>query len=386
VSHVLPPTWSGQAMILGRLLRGLDPVRYVLVRTMNLPIETHDYDEPLPGESVHVPDAYFPLPWNTWKLRAANVESAQRVLRARARGIAAVVRAQGCSAVVACTGGDMLDVPSAYLAARRTGVRFYPYFFDHWSQQSQGGPWRRRLAELAERRILGGADAVIVPNEFLARELNDAYGVRTEIVRNATSVPSEPPGDPPPASSPAVIAYTGAVYAANHDTFRNLVAALALTSLPSRVHVYTAQTVGELADAAIAGPVDVHPHIPNAEVARVHREADVLFLPLAFDSPFPSIIRTSNPGKMGEYLASGRPILVHAPRGSFVAEYFREHGCGVLVDRLDPAALAGAVDRLLTDGELRRRVVCAAWERAIADYDIERAREAFARVVGLPAP
>jgi glycosyltransferase involved in cell wall biosynthesis len=385
VSHVLPPTWSGQAMILGRLLRGIDPERYVLARTMNLPIEEDDYEQRLPAKTVHLPESHVLFPWTTWRLWVANVRGLRRVLRARARGIAEVVRREQCDAIVACTGGDMLDLPAACLAARKTGARFYPYLFDHWAQQSQGGARTRRIAEWLEPRILRRSSSVIVPNEFLARELRDAYGVQTAIVRNAASIPDEAPTDPPRAGSPASVVYTGAVYAANHDTFRNLVEALALTSVEARAQVYTAQTREALADAGVEGPVDVHPHVPNSYIPTVHAGADVLFLPLAFDSPYPSLIRTSNPGKMGEYLASGRPILVHAPADTFLASYFREHGCGVVVDRLEPGVLAEALDRLIADDSLRREVTRRAWERAVADYDVRVARRAFVEAVGLGA-
>lgn len=373
-------------MILGRLLRGIDPERYTLVRTMNLPIEQDDYAEQLPARTMHLPDAYFPLPWTTWRLRAANVRSGLRVVYRRFRGIVEVIRNERCDAVVACTGGDMFDLPAAYLAAQRTGARFYPYFFDRWSQQSQGGPRRRRLAERVERMMLRRADTVIVPNPFLARELETVYGARTAIVPNGATLPATPPPEPGPISGPATIVYTGAVYAANHDTFRNLVAALDLLEDRARVHVYTAQTPEELEAAGITGSVDVEQHRPNAEIAHVHATADVLFLPLAFESPYPSLIRTSNPGKMGEYLASGTPILVNAPPDTFVASYFRDHRCGIVVDRLDPAELASAIARLLDDDELRRDVAARAWERAVADYDIDRARTAFAEATGLQEP
>jgi len=381
VSHVLPPTWSGQSMILARLLEAFDPDDYVLIRTMNLPIDEDAYVPPLPARTYHLPEAFVSIP-GRWRQHAATARNLVATLRVRSRGIAEIVRKERCTAVVACTAGDMLDVPAGYLAARRTGMRFIPYYFDHWSQQSQLGPGRRRFAERVEGRLVARADPVIAPNEHLARELEDAYDARVRIVRNGCDVGPEP--DPVSGvQGEAAIVYTGAVYAANHDTFRHLLDAISVAKVDARVDVYTAQSVDELAAAGIAGPLEVHPHRPGAEMPDVQRSADVLFLPLAFESPFPSLIRTSTPGKMGEYLAAGRPILAHAPPDSFVAEYFREHGCGVLVDHPDPAALAEALEEIVGDGELRRRVAAAARERALADYDIERAREAFGSIVGL---
>jgi glycosyltransferase involved in cell wall biosynthesis len=381
ISHVLPPTWSGQAMILARLLRGFSPEDYVLVRTMDIPtLDDAAYEQPLPAKTFRLPETFVPAgPGASWGRIGAR--SLARTLWWRARGIARIVRRERCGAVVACSGGDMLDIPAGWLGAWLARVPYYPYFFDRWSQQSMGSPERRRFAEWWERRIVAGSDAVIVPNEFLARELQRSLGARTAVVHNACAVP-EDVGPPPPARDPARITYTGAVYAANHDTFRNLIASLDLLGRAARIDIYTAQTSAELRAAGIVGHVRRHAHLPADEIPRMQADADVLFLPLAFGSPYPSLIRTSNPGKMGEYLAAGRPILVHAPPDSFVADYFSRHGCGVVVDRLDPAELARRLGELLADDALRRRVSAAARERAFADYDIRHARADFARAIG----
>ena len=368
-------------MVLSRLLDGFDRDDYVLIRTMDLPIEDDAFAAPLPARSFHLPETFVSIPGG-WRQHSATGRSLARALRSRAHGIAEVVRSEGCTAIVACTGGDMLDIPAGYLGARRAGVPFYPYFFDHWSQQSQLGTGRRRFAERVEALLVRRAQRVIVPNENLARDLERDHGARVTIVRNACEVGSDP-GPTPTVHGEAAIVYTGAVYAANHDTFRNLLTAVERTRVSARVHVYTAQSVEELAAAGIEGALEIHGHLPLTEMPTVQRGADVLFLPLAFDSPYPSLIRSSSPGKMSEYLASSRPILVHAPPDTFVAGYFREHGCGVVVDRLDPHALADAFTQIVDDGELRRRIASAARTRALADFDMRAAREAFGSLVGL---
>jgi glycosyltransferase involved in cell wall biosynthesis len=89
------------------------------------------------------------------------------------------------------------------------------------------------------------------------------------------------------------------------------------------------------------------------------------------------------PSKTGEYLASGRPILVHAPADSFLVWYFRRYECGLIVDTPDSVRLAEAVERLLTDGDLCRRLVANARERARRDFSIESSQAKFAQVLGL---
>lgn len=81
--------------------------------------------------------------------------------------------------------------------------------------------------------------------------------------------------------------------------------------------------------------------------------------------------------KTGEYLASGRPILVHAPAGSFLDWYFTRHECGVVVSERDPEVLAEAIRRIRDNVELRERIGRNARARALADFDLEPARKAF---------
>ena len=68
--------------------------------------------------------------------------------------------------------------------------------------------------------------------------------------------------------------------------------------------------------------------------------ADVLFLGLSLSSDHPAIVRTATPARLVEYMASGRPPLVHAPTGSHVAEYARREDFAEVVDVADPEAAA----------------------------------------------
>jgi glycosyltransferase involved in cell wall biosynthesis len=374
-------------MVIERLLRDFDASSYVLLRTMPI-AEDDTYTNPLPGKTFDLPMTSPPLPspgpWNVARLTRALVDS----VRHRAQAIGEIVRKEHCDSIVAGSGGDMLDIPAAYLAARRVGVPFFPYYFDHWSQQAVFAPRLHRLAELVEPRILRRASTVIVPNEFLARDLERRGRVRTRIVRNACEISSTLSTESLARTSEgtAAIVYTGAVYAANHDAFRNLANVLDSTGLRAKLHIYTAQREEEVAGAGIRGPVSVHSHRPLGEIPALQAQADILFLPLAFDTPYPALIRSSSPAKMAEYLAAGRPILVHAPPDSFVSWYFSNHACGLVVDQLEPEPLAAAVRRLLEDDDLRRRLATAAQSRAVADFDLIAAREAFAETVGIPAP
>jgi colanic acid biosynthesis glycosyl transferase WcaI len=75
------------------------------------------------------------------------------------------------------------------------------------------------------------------------------------------------------------------------------------------------------------------------------------------------------PSKLGGMLASGRPTVAGADAGTQIARMV--DGCGLVVAPGDAAAMAGAIDRLARDAELRRALGIQARLRADAEYDRE---------------
>jgi glycosyltransferase involved in cell wall biosynthesis len=216
----------------------------------------------------------------------------------------------------------------------------------------------------------------------LRDDLRECFGVEATVIHNSFDISpydSSAVGVARPSNGAGGgVVYTGDIYEAHYDAFRNLLEALdRLGRDDLKLHAYTPRTKEELARQGLSGRMILHAPRDPSEIPRVQRGAGALFLPLAFNSPYPELVRTSATTKLGEYLAAGRPVIAHAPPDSFVAWYFREHECGVVVDRLDPASLAEAVGRVLDDDALGRKLAARAWERAVADFDIVSAREKF---------
>jgi len=389
MSEYLPPapTWSGQASVLYRLLAGVDRDAYCLLSRVDFDVpEYRSAARRLPARYHHLGNAVSRLPARArglerWAIRARRGWS---TLRAVVRGVAAV-RRERCGALIAAP-DRVEDLPIAFVICRLSGARFYPYLFDDYATKWTP-PREKAFARRIEPFLLKRAAGIIVPNEYLGDDLRRRYGVRSSVVRNPTEIPAEQPDREDQARElcrPVAIVFTGAVYHAHYGAFRNLLEAIGMLGAEgAQLHLYTASDPEILTQQGLCGPIVFHAHAPAASVPRIQQEADVLFLPLAFDSPYPEVVRTSAPAKMAEYLTARRPILVHAPADSFVSSYFRHHGCGVVVDDEDPAALAQALEHLSDDGALRERVCAAAWERACADFHPDRARAALAEIVGL---
>jgi Glycosyltransferase len=388
ISHVMPPSGSGQSVMLARLLGGLDPAEYCLI-SAGTPVAGDAFARSLPARYYQLPHQIFVNRGFRYGLKFVR-EAINFLLgvRARARRIREIVQREKCSAIVACS-GDLEDLPAAWLASRRLSIPFYAYYFDYYSHQFVA-PEKRVLARLVEPLFIRRTAGIITTNEILTEDLRRRYGVDSTVLHlpcdleEYERLASDCAGNEGRSPNEVSMVYTGAIYDAHFNAFRNLLRAIeTLKGKEIKVHIYAAQDKAELAANGIAGPVILHNHRPNSEMPCVQRRADILFLALAFNSPYPVIVRTAAPSKLAEYLASGRPILCHAPRDSFISWYFRKYECGVVVDEDDPAQLAKGIELILGDAQLCQRMIANAYERARTDFSISASRAAFAQLLSL---
>ncbi|MFH1523474.1 MAG: glycosyltransferase [Chloroflexota bacterium] len=379
VSHVLPPAWSGQAVMIGRILKNVPPAQYCLISTEN-------YQNAQDGNTGSLPGKYYVLPKEPGFLRVGTGHWTVDWLCAFFRGmnIARIVRREKCDIVVAAS-GNLIDIPAGWWASVLAGARFVPYLFDDYVYQWPDKT-TRAIAYKMEERVYGRVSSVIVPNEFMRDEIQKRHTVKAILVRNpCENTPEKVAKTFPTNYGPQAeirIVYTGAIYHVNFEAFRNLIAATDQTAANVKIHLYTAQPREWLEQNGVKGKqIVLHSHSVHTEVVKAQNQAHILFLPFSFNSTVPEVVRTSAPGKLGEYLTSGVPILVHVPSDTFVSWYFRKYECGYVVDTNDILALKTAFETLLNDAVLRRTLVTNAQERAGIDFDPVVASWAFMGVM-----
>jgi glycosyltransferase involved in cell wall biosynthesis len=387
VSHTLPPETNGQAIMLGRILSGIPADNYRLVLTRQP--SAVDVGKGLPARHYYPPDD--PLGASSRIPGIAAVRAGldiPRKLKKRALAIRDILVAERCRTIIVCT-GDLFDLPAAAWAARQAGIPLIVYAFDYFAYQFDAatglaGFVARNLARLFERWTIKRAEAVIVPNEFLGNEYARRYQTPTVIVRNPLqATPAIPASTAWPAlPGPARIIYTGSVYAAHEAAFKNLARALSIAT-PGEFasHIFTPTGNRDWAAKGLGDPLVFHPALRECEVRRVQADADILFLPFGFNTPYQKIINTSAPGKLAEYLASGRPILAHTPADSFLAWYLRSHDCGWVVDEDDPARLLATMREIGQSPALRQSRTARAIACAARDFSLEAARAAFSQAI-----
>lgn len=104
--------------------------------------------------------------------------------------------------------------------------------------------------------------------------------------------------------------------------------------------------------------------VPRERVAPILASCDAFLLILRRDPLFEITV----PSKLYEYMAAGKPILCSV--GGEAAELVATSHCGIAVAPSDPAALAGAVEKLRADPSLCRKM---------GEMGMRCARETFSR-------
>lgn len=373
-------------MVIYRLLGDLDPASYCLISTVPPSANSNGgYVGTLAGTYYDLPTVGRQLTrGQRFGLAAARGRlNLGLTIWHRAKLIREILRKEQCNVACVFT-GDVTHLPASFIACRREKIPLITYLMDHYTDREFYNPDAAFVAEKVERVLMKRCNKVIVVNEALQDDLDRRFKVQSTVIYNSFDLGPylEMAGNTESAKREVSIVFTGNIYDAHYDAFRNLLAAIRITGRTDlRLHLYTPQTAEELAQQGIAGPITFHQPLTSPEIPPVQRRADILFLPLAFNSPYPGVVRTSAPTKMGEYLASRRPVLVHAPSDSYVAWYFRHHECGLVVDESDPRLLADALQRILQDDPIVAELIQRGWQRAVNDFDLNNARKNFMKVL-----
>ena len=342
LSHVIPPMPTGQSIVLARLTSNISPTSLVFVMRSQYFAHNNSETHVTISKGLCIRDFRSPI------LR--KFATLFNFCSATAFGIADLVRLigrHGVDQLVVCSGDPYL-IPIGVMAGRITGKRIIVYLFDHYSEQ-----WKMEdiysIVKRTEPWVLNRSDLIVVPNEFLETEIAGLSSTPTVLIRN-------PIGGDDRIRAPVrkqigtdvSIVYTGTVYHAHFDAIRNLLAAIDMIRDRSiTLHIHTHQSREDLEEHGISGRVIVHPFVGGDEILSIQANADLLFLPLSFESQQSTVMRTSAPGKMGEYLSSGNLILVHAPKDTFLSWFFRKNHCGVVCSDSDPSALAQQLTDIL---------------------------------------
>jgi glycosyltransferase involved in cell wall biosynthesis len=375
--HALaPPTPGGTPVVLERLLTNLPGVAVDVVTDRSLRALVR-----AGGPGVLDARYRFVRKWpgwgGRWRFGRLVIAAIDAVLALIAGVRAARWARQDRVRWVLSVTDEGFSVIAGAVAARLAGVPHVVMVFDLWEENAYTDVQRAVAARL-EPRIFRGAAAVVGYCPQIVEHYRDKYGIE------AVDIPTPvDPGGEPVQGVPAVddgsreVLLAGAVYWAQRDAVARLL------SLRGRIPGLRMVTIGGEETLRHSGlrPDRSEPTMPGTELRRRLGLADVLFLGLSLSSEHPAIVRTATPARLVEYMASGRPVLVHAPAGSHVAEYARREDFAEVVDDADPEALLAGLRRVLEDPEVSARRATRARSLAVERHDAVKVGAAFGRIL-----
>ncbi len=377
--HALaPPTPGGTPIVLHRLLAGLPGIELDVVTDRRLrPAVARGDRRVLPGSYRYF--AKWPGPGRRWlpgRAVLAALDVALAVLAGLRAGRWARRDRVRWIMSVPDEGFSVIAGAVAARVARRPHVIFV---FDLWEENAYAEV-DRWVARRVERRIWRAAAAIVCHAQTLADHYARKHGVAAHAiptpidlaaVAHARAARVRRPGEP------REVLFGGALYWAQVEALARL------ARVCSADDDVSLTIVGDERAARAAGVVaDRYEQRLSPEEFRARvAAADVAFLGLSFDSPFPDVVATATPARLPEYMASGTPILVHAPAESHVASYARAEDFAEVVDRPDDGALASGLEAVLADGARSKMRADRARQLAVERHDMNRVRARLAAIL-----
>jgi len=116
---------------------------------------------------------------------------------------------------------------------------------------------------------------------------------------------------------------------------------------------------------------------PHRTCLNAMQEADLLYLPLAFNKTATRISRYSLPTKLPEYLATGKEVLFHAPFESALFQVAERYDLKPRVSSTDPAALDAFIESWQGGKEEFETRLSKARTALLREFDIDELSRTF---------
>ena len=245
------------------------------------------------------------------------------------------------------------------LALRRRGIPWIAELRDGWTYEPPHAPWplgvQHRIDQALERRVLGRADAVVAVTRPIVEDLQGRLGLDAVLITNGYDPEDEPPEprepDPLLSHDRHSLVHTGRLTLAGISP-QPLLDAIRIVrtedpDVARRLEVVFAGSMTEnehrLLDAPdLAGTIRLVGWLERPRALALQRAADTLLVITEGARR-----RSVATGKLFEYLAAGRPILVLGEETE-AARIVNAAGAGIAAPASNAPAIAEALRSVVT--------------------------------------
>lgn len=256
----------------------------------------------------------------------------------------------------------------AYQAAVKCEVPFYSHMHDLWEENHGPDTYIGKMAIKWEAIILKNSKRILCMTETQKQHYKLKYNIDANILPH--TVPDEILDNLNRSYKQQKrneILFTGSVSKVmNLDALRMFAETTKYIKNELRVTLCTSTNHEDFARLGIDSSDWDIKWMSREEVQKLQSQVAILFAPLSHKNCGEDEVKTVLSTKLLEYLVSGRPILIFAPKNSFHALSARASGWGLVVDVDDPKLLADEILKLFKDVDLQKSLVDNAFKEAQA--------------------
>lgn len=382
VSGYFPPIVGGSSTVINNLLAAFKPERFAVIsqtpdsldgiHRSEVPVEVRVRRLGVPSSILKVPYGFQIARWLRFAI-VPFIEKAilEEVLRLNAGHIIAVYP-------------SWPFVVAAYRASKKARLPLSTYYMDVTPEAAKLGMPDRFVVSHYEQRILGEAAQRLVLSEALKEDFQHRLGLPSTVIPHSIDLAASEGVPFRPSSSHRLIVHTGVIEHLQEEGLKRIASVIVQhPQWNARLVLCSPTSKADLIGRGLDLPGVEIVSLSTLEVLSLQRSADLLVAVLPFQGEIQAFQRTAFPTKVVEYMASGVPILAHAPTDSFFANHVRKNGYAMLADSSDSASLAQAIGRALEDAPLRNDLLENARLTVAKEFSVASAAARFAQAVGI---
>lgn len=265
-----------------------------------------------------------------------------------------------------------------------TNLPLVVHFMDDWPSTlvSPGifhNYWERKI-DKELRRLIDSASACIGISEKMADEYEIRYKRNFTYFHNPVDIDKWLPYSKTSweVGPTFKILYAGGASKAIIKSINSIaesVQKLNSNNIAIEFHLYTKDFIEADLQFATMNAIHVHEPIPYSnQIPKLFSSYDLLLIPLDFDSRFMTL---SMPTKVSEYMISGTPILIFAPKDTALTEYALKYHWGYVVYNNEASDIEHAILDFFHNESTRRKYGHKAKEIALTRHDSNKIRSNF---------
>ena len=318
-----PPNNTGAAVVMKNLIDGLnkDIVGGIATQANSLK-DTHEFNN---GINIYkIFNNLHLFPKRTWDF------ATKLLFKIELKKLCKIIERENISDIVGVY-PDLIFLEIARQASSRTNTKFYPYLHDTIVE----GLSHKRLKKMAKRvqsKVFENNSIIFVMSKGMQDLYQQKYGLKTVPLLHSFSKNESHKTTKTTHISNSIF-WGGSIYSINKNAVKRIHKAcirsdmtLSLSAANKMEHI-----------SALGFPkdnIEILPFLSRSDYCTMLEGQSALLLAIDWPDESPvhvDELSTIFPTKTIEYLISGRPIIVHCPETYFLANFFREFDCGLLI-------------------------------------------------------